>query len=158
MLSHACIAQFKDKAREKQRQRLLTQRALERAEEAAAQLQSGHAGAHAGPARGKKEEKPVQERRLPAAKRRALGATQDEEDFADDYRALKKVKKGRISEVSGAIYCACIAYSSVQVNVGWPCMLAASLLRAGRAATHVHSKGGGCLCNRARYMHAREAV
>ncbi len=39
------------------------------------------------------------ERRLPAAKRRQLEARQDAEDFATEYRMLKKVKKGRMSEV-----------------------------------------------------------
>jgi ATP-dependent RNA helicase DDX55/SPB4 len=96
-------AQFKDRAREKQRQRLLAQRALQRAEDAAAA--AAKQGAAGGTGRGRPgggssaAAAPKQERRLPAAKRRALDAVRDEEDFADDYRALKKVKKGKISEV-----------------------------------------------------------
>ncbi len=44
------------------------------------------------------------ERRLPAAKRRQLEARQDAEDFAAEYRMLKKVKKGRMSEVRPGPY------------------------------------------------------
>jgi len=40
------------------------------------------------------------EKRLPAAKRRQVEAKQDIEDFAAEYRLLKKVKKGKASEVS----------------------------------------------------------
>jgi hypothetical protein len=96
--------QFKDRAREKQRQKLLAQRALERAEAAAAGKPPGGPRA-AGRAGGGGEGggaaaagKPP-ERRLPAEKRRALDAKRDDEDFAADYRLLRKVKRGKISEV-----------------------------------------------------------
>ena len=42
---------------------------------------------------------PQKEKRLPAAKRRQLEARQDADDFAVEYRMLKKVKKGKMSEV-----------------------------------------------------------
>jgi hypothetical protein len=49
------------------------------------------------------------ERRLPAAKRRLLEARQDVEDFAAEYRLLKKVKKGRLSEVSICFQHSCLS-------------------------------------------------
>lgn len=42
---------------------------------------------------------PQKEKRLPAAKRRQIEARQDADDFAAEYRMLKKVKKGKMSEV-----------------------------------------------------------
>ena len=42
---------------------------------------------------------PKQEKRLPAVKRRQLEARQDADDFAAEYRMLKKVKRGKMSEV-----------------------------------------------------------
>ena len=45
---------------------------------------------------------PQKEKRLPAAKRRQLEARQDVDDFAAEYRMLKKVKKGKMSEVRTA--------------------------------------------------------
>lgn len=63
-----------------------------RPQEAAAEQQRARPAAAAA-----KEEK--KERRLPAAKRRQLEAREDAEDFAAEYRMLKKVKKGRMSEV-----------------------------------------------------------
>ncbi|KAK9831778.1 hypothetical protein WJX74_008946 [Apatococcus lobatus] len=93
---------FKDKAREKQRQRALKQQqagrlasskephsaeALQQSQQAAAaekqQLQAAAA---------------AEENRLPAAKRRMLELRQDHDELRDDYRLLKKVKKGRASE------------------------------------------------------------
>jgi ATP-dependent RNA helicase DDX55/SPB4 len=44
-------------------------------------------------------QEPQREKRLPAAKRRQLEARQDADDFAAEYRMLKKVKKGKMSEV-----------------------------------------------------------
>jgi hypothetical protein len=46
-----------------------------------------------------KMQEPQREKRLPAAKRRQLEACQDAHDFAAEYRMLKKVKKGKMSEV-----------------------------------------------------------
>ena len=45
-------------------------------------------------------QEPQREKRLPAAKRRQLEARQDADDFAAEYRMLKKVKKGKMSEVN----------------------------------------------------------
>lgn len=39
------------------------------------------------------------DRRLPAAKRRLLEARHDADDMSQDYALLKKVKKGKMSEV-----------------------------------------------------------
>ncbi|CAL8464167.1 g3702 [Coccomyxa elongata] len=76
---------FKNKQREKQRQKKLAERALQQKE---------------APERTERPrpEEAQKERRLPAAKRRQLEARQDAEDFAAEYRMLKKVKKGRMSE------------------------------------------------------------
>ena len=42
---------------------------------------------------------PKAEKHLPAAKRRQLSQRQELADLTDDYRLLKKLKKGKISEV-----------------------------------------------------------
>ena len=47
----------------------------------------------------KQEEHVKEKRRLPAAKRRQQELRQDADDFAAEYRMLKKVKKGKMSEV-----------------------------------------------------------
>lgn len=46
-----------------------------------------------------KPAEPQKEKRLPAAKRRQLEARQDVDDFRAEYCMLKKVKKGKMSEV-----------------------------------------------------------
>jgi sRNA-binding protein len=46
-------------------------------------------------------EKEKGEKRMTAAKRRQLESWEDFDDINDDYRALKKLKKGKISEVGG---------------------------------------------------------
>lgn len=51
-------------------------------------------------AKSTKMQEPQREKRLPAAKRRQLEARQDADDFAAEYRMLKKVKKGKMSEVN----------------------------------------------------------
>ena len=58
------------------------------------------------------EDKPVysplqaaKERHLPAAKRRQAEARQDEDDFAAEYTLLRKLKRGRLSEVSCPVCC-----------------------------------------------------
>ena len=53
----------------------------------------------AAPAKAVKVVEPQKEKRLPAAKRRQIEARQDAEDFAAEYCMLKKVKKGKMSEV-----------------------------------------------------------
>lgn len=95
-------AQFKNKQREKQRQKKLVERALQQKLAAATER----------PLRQRPEE--TKERRLPAAKRRQIEARQDVEDFAAEYRMLKKVKKGRMSEVrAGLQACMRIFYPSL---------------------------------------------
>ena len=101
------MLQFKDKAREKQRQRALKQQ------------QTGQKGSTTGPSPAEVRQESQQglaadkqraqaaaaaaaaaeERRLPAAKRRMLELRQDHDELRDDYRLLKKLKKGRASEV-----------------------------------------------------------
>ena len=47
----------------------------------------------------KQAELAKEKRRLPAAKRRQQESRQDADDFAAEYRMLRKVKKGKMSEV-----------------------------------------------------------
>jgi len=79
--------QFRDKAREKQRQKAISQ--------AAAQQQA------APPAAVDKAPrvKAAPDVRLPAAKRRLLETRQDVDDLAGEYSLLRKLKKGKLSEV-----------------------------------------------------------
>ena len=104
--------QFKDKAREKQRQRALKQQQQQQ------QQQARQQGAPPGPTPSHIQDKrravmaekrraeaaaaaaaAAEERRLPAAKRRMFEMRQDNDELRDDYRLLKKLKKGRVSEV-----------------------------------------------------------
>lgn len=90
---------FEDRAREKQRQRAL-------AEEAARRAANPEANADSRKEREKRKReeaaavaaKAQNEKRLTAAKRRQVEAQDDFDDLDDDYRALKKLKKGKISE------------------------------------------------------------
>jgi ATP-dependent RNA helicase DDX55/SPB4 len=41
----------------------------------------------------------IEAKRAPAAKRRLLEGRQDESDFAEEYTLLKKLKKGKLTEV-----------------------------------------------------------
>ena len=82
------LSQFKDKARQKARVKKLAERQQQRQ----AELAQGVAG--------KKQVAPESaQKRLPAAKRRLLEHRQDESDFADEYRLLKKLKRGKLTEV-----------------------------------------------------------
>ena len=51
----------------------------------------------------KQAEQVKEKRRLPAAKRRQQELRQDTDDFAAEYRMLRKVKKGKMSEVRSVI-------------------------------------------------------
>jgi ATP-dependent RNA helicase DDX55/SPB4 len=90
---------FLDKAREKQRLRGL-------AEEAARRAANPEAAADSRKEREKRKReeaaavaaKAQNEKRLTASKRRQMEAQDDFDDLDDDYRALKKWKKGKISE------------------------------------------------------------
>ncbi|KAK9812827.1 hypothetical protein WJX72_004361 [[Myrmecia] bisecta] len=81
---------FKDKAREKQRQKTLVQQR----EQAEAERLAGRGPKRKHAAAGA----PEPEKRLPAAKRRQLEARQDMADLTQEYTLLKKLKKGKISE------------------------------------------------------------
>ncbi len=84
------LPQFLDKAREKQRQKSLKQAAGAAASQPAAPArQSSEAVKRA----------PEQGARLPAAKRRLLDGRQDAAELADEYALLRKLKKGKLSEV-----------------------------------------------------------
>ena len=90
---------FEDRAREKQRQRALAEEAVRRAANPEANADSRKERE-----KRKREEaaaaaaKAQHEKRLTAAKRRQVEAQDDFDDLDDDYRALKKLKKGKISE------------------------------------------------------------
>ena len=80
---------FSDKGREKQRQKTLK----EQEEAAAAQRLLDENKPKL------KKEKPVkEEKRLTAFKRRKQESLEDIEEMEDDYRALKKLKKGKMTE------------------------------------------------------------
>ena len=83
--------QFRDKAREKQRQKSLRQAA------AVAVAQSAPAADRKPAKVGKRPA--LEEARLPAAKRRLLDGRQDAAELADEYALLRKLKKGKLSEV-----------------------------------------------------------
>ena len=53
-------------------------------------------------------------RRLPAAKRRLLETRADADDMADDYALLRKVKKGKITEVCIFKTSSCVLVSRLQ--------------------------------------------
>lgn len=108
------LAQFKDKAREKQRRKLLAARAAEAALAPAQKLapkpgpkerrakeggtpgaKKGSLGTGGGPVPGREEKA----RRLPSVRRRKLNQRQDAEDLEDEYRLVKKLKKGKLSQV-----------------------------------------------------------
>ncbi len=82
--------QFKDKLREKQRRKLLAQRAAEEGQKPIAELPRE---------KPKPAAEPEKVRRLPAARRRTINQRQDLEDLTDEYRLFKKLKKGKLSEV-----------------------------------------------------------
>ena len=60
---------------------------------------------------------PQKEKRLPAAKRRLIEARQDADDFAAEYRMLKKVKKGKMSEVLPFLSRLCLLLTSVAFHL-----------------------------------------
>ena len=83
--------QFKDKVRQKARLKKLEGRAAEKKKsEAPIQKQKKS-----------KESKIADqpEKRVPAAKRRMLEDRQDVSEFADEYTLLKRLKKGKMTEV-----------------------------------------------------------
>jgi ATP-dependent RNA helicase DDX55/SPB4 len=92
---------FADKARERQRVRVNAEAAAARAANPDAE---GADGSRRERERRKREEaiaaaeKANGEKRMTAAKRRLLESREDVDDINDDYRALKKLKKGKISE------------------------------------------------------------
>ncbi|ABP00873.1 predicted protein, partial [Ostreococcus lucimarinus CCE9901] len=85
---HADSVAFEDKAREKQRQRTLKEQ--EEAAEAQRLLDADKPKP--------KKEKVKEEKRQTAFKRRKEESRADIEEMEDDYRALKKLKKGKMTE------------------------------------------------------------
>ena len=80
------LLQFKDRARQKQRQQTLKHRASQ-------DKQPG--------SKTHKSKSPLVQpgKKAPAAKRRLLEKQEDDASLVEDYRQLKKLKSGRISEV-----------------------------------------------------------
>lgn len=83
--------QYKDKARQKQRNHNLKQVALK------AQGGIKPVTKHAS---GKAQQAQQAVKKLPAAKRRLIENREDDADFTKEYRFLKKLKQGKITEVS----------------------------------------------------------
>ena len=88
---YARSLQFKDKARQKQRQQTLKQLSAQKP-------QQGSKAHKRGDSRAPLAQQAVI-KKLPAAKRRLLEMQQDEASLVEDYRQLKKLKNGHISEV-----------------------------------------------------------
>ncbi len=87
--SACCMLQFKDKARQKQRQQTLKlQMSQEKPSSAKAQNRNKFKAAVVQPVK-----------KAPAAKRRLLEKQEDDASLVEDYRQLKKLKNGRISQV-----------------------------------------------------------
>lgn len=84
------MLQYKDKARQKQWLRKQADRA---AATAAWQEQQGSM------AKTQKKQEPTWQKKLPSAKRRQMDARQDQADFAAEYSMLRKLKRGKLSEV-----------------------------------------------------------
>lgn len=88
--------QFLDKSRQKAREHQLK----EKAKEAEAKLQQPSVKPQRQP-----DALSTAAKRVPAAKRRKLEDRQDVSDFASDYALLKKLKKGKLSEVWFLLSC-----------------------------------------------------
>ena len=87
--------QYKDKARQKQRNQNLKQLALK--SQAGVKPVSKHS-----PAKAQQAQQPS--KKLPAAKRRLIETREDDADLTLEYRYLKKLRQGKITEV-----CSCTA-------------------------------------------------
>lgn len=82
--------QYKDKARQKQRNQNLKQLALK--SQAGVKPTSKHS-----PAKAQQAQQPS--KKLPAAKRRLIETREDDADLTLEYRYLKKLRQGKITEV-----------------------------------------------------------
>lgn len=100
--------------REKQRQKAIQKAAAERA--AAPAPGTPRAGKTL--RKGKPAAATAADVRLPAAKRRMLETRQDVHDLADEYALLRKLKKGKLSEVRVS----CLRDSHVQYLYSRTCM------------------------------------
>ena len=87
-----CLLQFKDRARQKQRQQTLKQQLSQERPKGKAQNRQKSRTA---------VEQPI--KKAPAAKRRLLEKQEDDASLVEDYRQLKKLKNGRISQVWTAL-------------------------------------------------------
>ena len=88
------MLQFKDKARQKQRQQTLKlQMSQEKPSNAKVQNRNKSKTAMVQPVK-----------KTPAAKRRLLEKQEDDASLVEDYRQLKKLKNGRISQVLRMCY------------------------------------------------------
>lgn len=88
------MLQFKDKARQKQRQQTLKlQMSQEKPSNAKVQNRNESKTAVVQPVK-----------KTPAAKRRLLEKQEDDASLVEDYRQLKKLKNGRISQVQRMCY------------------------------------------------------
>jgi ATP-dependent RNA helicase DDX55/SPB4 len=90
---------YKDKAREKQRQQRLAQEREKAAQEEEAQDQRKQQAERPG----KETQAPAH--KLPAQKRRQAQQREDDDDLDDDWRMLKKLKAGKISEHDYNVAC-----------------------------------------------------
>lgn len=89
---------YADRARERARQKALRKAAAAPAQGAEAGKRGKGACKHAKQkAAAVAEQQRAQEKKLPAAKRQLHQAREDREDLDDDYRLLRRLKKGKVS-------------------------------------------------------------
>ena len=90
---------YADRARERVRQRALRKAAAAAPEgaEARSKVSKGACKHAKQKAAAIAEQQRAQERKLPAAKRQLHQAREDRDDLDDDYRLLRRLKKGKVS-------------------------------------------------------------
>lgn len=66
---------------------------------------------------------PQTEKHLPSAKRRMIDDRQDVSDFADEYTLLKRLKKGKISEVNSRGVFSCHTVTTTTFHLSWYCKI-----------------------------------
>lgn len=97
------FGQFKDRQREKQRKSALRAKEASATAAAATAAEKGaRSGAVASKAQSAVGMEPL--KKMTAVKRRLKDSRQDADDLADDYALLKRLKKGKMTEVS-VIFC-----------------------------------------------------
>lgn len=93
------LVQYKDKHRERQRRQQLARAAAAPPTKTTPGSGVDKKAGNKTTAHGDASQDKQQEKHLPAAKRRQVNRRQELVDLEDDYRLLKKLKRGKISQV-----------------------------------------------------------